>query len=129
MGGNSSKEEEATLQSGAFDTSKISYNKYGNLVHGGHQIPKEDRETQVRFFSSSKVDVVDEDDERDWYIMDASWIISWLAYAHFDIDVSPAPGPCSNFRLLRPGMVFVVYCLHRHLSSITNFIYIYIFAV
>ena len=102
MGGSSSKDEDVSVI-GAFDTSKISYNKHGNLVHGGPQISKDDRDHQVKFFSSSKVDSIEEDENRDWYIMDASWITSWLAYAHFDKDVSPAPGPCTNFRLLVPG--------------------------
>ena len=103
MGGSSSKDDENALIAGQFDTSKISYNKYGNLVHGGPQISREERDNQVKFFSSSKIDSVEEDEDKDWYIMDASWITSWLAYAHFDKDVSPAPGPCTNFRLLVPG--------------------------
>ena len=103
MGCNSSKDDENTLILGQFDTSKISYDRYGNLIHNGPQISKEERDAQVKRFSSSKIDSIEEDEDKDWYIMDASWITSWLAYAHFDKDVSPAPGPCTNFRLLVPG--------------------------
>jgi hypothetical protein len=32
--------------------------------------------------------------------MDSSWIASFLAFAHTDKGVAPAPGPCKNHRLL-----------------------------
>jgi hypothetical protein len=32
--------------------------------------------------------------------MDSTWIASWLAYVHSDKNFAPAPGPCSNRRLI-----------------------------
>lgn len=32
--------------------------------------------------------------------MDTAWLNAWLAYVHLLKGVSPAPGPCSNERLL-----------------------------
>lgn len=32
--------------------------------------------------------------------MDSAWIASWLAYVHFNVKNAPAPGPCSNHRLI-----------------------------
>lgn len=38
-----------------------------------------------------------------WYVVDASWLASWLAFVHYEKSVSPAPGPCRNDRLLVPN--------------------------
>lgn len=37
---------------------------------------------------------------RTWYIIDSSWLSSWLYFAHYDKYVSPCPGPCRNDDLI-----------------------------
>lgn len=104
MGCKSSKSgDEEDKDDDEFTASLISFNGSGNLVHNGPQCSVEQREDQLKFFSSTSADDSNEEVEgKRWVVMDASWITCWLAYAHFDRDVSPAPGPCKNHRLLQP---------------------------
>lgn len=63
---------------------------------------KNERDAQLKVFTSARVDSIEEEEGKIWYIMDSAWITSWLAYVQFNKDVSPAPGPCKNHRLLVP---------------------------
>jgi hypothetical protein len=45
---------------------------------------------------------VSQEPDKVWYVVDASWLASWLAFVHYEKNTSPAPGPCRNDRLIVP---------------------------
>jgi hypothetical protein len=78
------------------DTRFISWDEKGNLRYGlVHPVKRLQQKLEIL-----QLDFVDDEDGKLWYIMDSAWIASWLAYVHFDMQVAPAPGPCSNNRLI-----------------------------
>jgi hypothetical protein len=68
-----------------------------HVIHLGLVHPVS-RTTQLKEILA--LDHVDDESGKEWYAMDTAWIASWLAYAHGDKSVAPAPGPCRNNRLL-----------------------------
>ena len=50
------------------------------------------KDDQLKFFCNSTIDRIDEEEGKEWYIMDSAWINSWLAFVKFDDKVSPGPG-------------------------------------
>ena len=83
-----------------YDTDKIYYDDDGNLRFGLKSI---DRKAELLEFANPLVDDIIESDGKLWYIVDSSWLTSWLAYVQYSSDEDynfPNPGPCNNTRLL-----------------------------
>ena len=83
-----------------YDTEKIYYDDDGNLRFGLKSI---DRKAELLEFANPLVDDISESDDKIWYIIDSSWLKSWLAYVQYSSSDDynfPNPGPCNNRRLL-----------------------------
>jgi hypothetical protein len=73
----------------------IHYDNDGNLKHGGNLHDRDDEMHRVL----SSDDAVEEEG-KEWYLIEEPWAQSWLEFVSLGKEVSPAPGPIKNMRLL-----------------------------
>lgn len=99
MGSDSSKlDDEEKKDDDIYDPSCIYYDDHGNLRYASGAGTK-DRDAELRRIVA--VDDNVEEDGKEWWIIDATWVNAWLAYVHYAKNISPAPGPVDNTTLLR----------------------------
>jgi len=83
--------------SAPIDVDSIFYDADGALRHDPER--RRDREAELRAFAQADA----RPPTASWYIVDASWMGAWLAFADTTVyadRASPAPGPVPNARLL-----------------------------
>jgi hypothetical protein len=74
----------------------IAFDEHGNLRYGA---PERDRNAELVKVLGTDTNHFNEEG-KDWYILDSTWVHSWLLYVYLDVDNAPGPGPCRNDRLL-----------------------------
>lgn len=99
MGSDSSKlDDDESKDDDVYDPSCIYYDDNGNLRYASGAGAK-DRDAELRRIVA--VDDNVEEEDKEWWIIDSTWVNAWLAYVHYAKNVSPAPGPVDNTTLLR----------------------------
>jgi len=88
--------EKDSAQSSVLNPRLIAFDEHGNLRYGA---PERDRNAELVKILGTDKNHFDEEG-KDWYIMDSTWVHSWLLYVYLDVDNAPGPGPCRNDRLL-----------------------------
>ena len=85
------------IQNKVLNPRQISFDNHGNLRFGG---PERDRNEELMQIMATDKDHVSSGEDDEWYIMDSSWVQSWLLYVYLDPDNAPGPGKCRNDRLV-----------------------------
>lgn len=78
-----------------YDKKMIYIDEYGNFVYGDKQFDPDEEAIRVM-----NTDDPIEEDGKEWYIINTSWMNAWLMYCHLNKNVNPNPGPCRNECLL-----------------------------